>query len=49
MDGLLLAEDITNRLVQHGGASLIVDYGEEIIDKFTLRVRDGTHTLAIVH
>ena len=39
MDGLLLAEDITSRLTQHGGASLIVDYGEEVINKFTLRVR----------
>lgn len=42
-DGLVVMEELSRRIKQFGGGGLIVDYGEETIKEFTLRV---THTCA---
>ena len=37
-EGLLVAKEIGRRVVGHGGAALIADYGSETVTKHTLRV-----------
>ena len=40
-EGLVLAKELASRVVENGGAALIADYGEETINKTTLRVSLG--------
>lgn len=37
-EGLVLAQEVSRRVVGGGGAALIADYGEEEVAKHTLRV-----------
>ena len=39
-EGLVIAKELASRVRESGGAALIADYGEESINKNTLRVRE---------
>lgn len=45
-EGLLMGKEIARRVVKSGGAALVVDYGNESLNRHTLRVSYNYYSLA---